>query len=671
MTKGKCLLILSFIFLCSKFIFAQERYHSINERNLSEEAFKTGYYYFNNMDYEASINFFRKSISLFPDNQNANYFLGKAYLFSGYREEAISVWNEFLQRNEGDLFLQDQLNKLYIQPLQEGQNFFSNNNYVFLRYFDTQASPLMIAIDKNNRFYVGDGYRNKVDIYDSNLRIVNSIRSGVKKPTGISFSDQYMFLSSFDNDTVDIYDLKSYEKLFSLGGFGFGQGQLAGPMGTYFYHNKLYVVDQGNNRVQIFQLTPEPYFNAMFGKKGRGAGEFFAPTDIMIENDQIWVLDKGNQRIQIFDMNGNYLDQIVDSQMKNPVRFLKYKGHFLVVDENRGLFLFEKEKRRFKLIKKPSDGIERVTSATIDNNGVLFFAELTNTKVNSYVVNSEKLSSLNLSTIFISKASKPNIVMKLRVQDFQGRDIQGLTSRNFKVLQDGVQMKDVHVTSLRPDEGKIALTVIIRNFNDMQQYQKNIQDYLSQLIKEAPVFNKLSLITYNVKKKLLYDAGGSKARFLDFIKKITFQEPKSLDSFDTILYNTIKSSQFNDSHNAILIIDNANREGNFNHYSLEVISNFARHMGVSLYVVNFGEEGNMTRNFQILTEASHGQFLNYFKSNDLYNILSDIKENAALFYILSYKAPVYQKKASLWAQVVLHLNYRSLLGTDKLGYYLP
>jgi hypothetical protein len=663
------LYFLSFIFFF-QIAYTQE-YHSIGQRNLSEEAFKVGYYYLNNMDYEASINFFRKSISLFPNNNNAYYWLGKAYLLAGYKDQAINTWEELQKLNGGDLFIKEQLNNLYSEPLKQSRNFLPNSNYLFLRYFDTGANPSSIEVDHNNRFYLTDYYSNKIDIYNSNLHKIFTIKSGIDKPTYISFGKQLMFVSCFGSDTVKVYDVKTYKKLFDIGGFGFENGKLAGPAGTTYYNNKLFIADQSNNRIQIFQLTPKPYFVATFGKKGQGAGEFFSPTSIAIYNNNIWVVDKGNNRLQVFDLNGNFLYQIKDPVIKDPSKILVYQTHLLVVDEIGGLFIYDEGEKSFRLIKKPSDGIERLTSAALDKNGVLFFAEFTNPRVVSYIIDSGKLNSLNLQTLLLSKAAKPDIVMKIRVKDSEGKDIQGLTDKNFNILQDGVKMKNVKLAPLKPQQDKMVLTVIVRDFDDMKPYEKNISDYLQKLLSELKGPDKLRLIAYNTTSTQLLDFASSKIKFMESLKKISFSETKKTDIFDSVLYKAIHDTNFNDSHNAILVLDNANREEDFAHYSLEVLGNFSKNLGVPIFIVKFSQEGALTDNFDLLANITQGKALSYFESSDIFNIISYVKNEGPLFYTLSYKAPLYEKKESVWTQVIVHLNYRSLSGVDRLGYYLP
>ncbi len=69
--------------------------------------------------------------------------------------------------------------------------------------------------------------------------------------------------------------------------------------------NQLYVVDAGNNRVQVFDLDGNFLFR--WGSMGAGNGQLNNPGAVCIStNDQVFVCDQGNNRVQVFDLVGGY-----------------------------------------------------------------------------------------------------------------------------------------------------------------------------------------------------------------------------------------------------------------------------------------------------------------------------------------------------------------------------
>ena len=70
----------------------------------------------------------------------------------------------------------------------------------------------------------------------------------------------------------------------------------------------VYVVDQGNNRIQKFNSSG--VYQSQFGTSGSGNGQFASPAGIAIDGSgNIWVVDKDNSRIQKFNSSGVYQSQ--------------------------------------------------------------------------------------------------------------------------------------------------------------------------------------------------------------------------------------------------------------------------------------------------------------------------------------------------------------------------
>ena len=61
----------------------------------------------------------------------------------------------------------------------------------------------------------------------------------------------------------------------------------------------IFVVDQGNNRIQKFDSNGK--FITKWGTPGSGDGQFEEPTGIAINSlGNVYVVDRGNNRIQVF-----------------------------------------------------------------------------------------------------------------------------------------------------------------------------------------------------------------------------------------------------------------------------------------------------------------------------------------------------------------------------------
>ncbi len=80
-------------------------------------------------------------------------------------------------------------------------------------------------------------------------------------------------------------------------------GEFFGPRAIAFLNNQVYVVDTGNNRVQIFDLDGN--FKSAFGGFGTEDGKLSEPVGIAAGPDgRIYVADSGNARISVFTAAG-------------------------------------------------------------------------------------------------------------------------------------------------------------------------------------------------------------------------------------------------------------------------------------------------------------------------------------------------------------------------------
>jgi hypothetical protein len=100
----------------------------------------------------------------------------------------------------------------------------------------------------------------------------------------------------------------------SFCGFGSGAGQCEKPAGLAVdpVAGNVYVADQGNNRVDVFDSAGGFLF--AFGGAGAGSGQFAQPQGIAIDRNpaslsyrDVYVFDGNNFRVQKFDREGNFL----------------------------------------------------------------------------------------------------------------------------------------------------------------------------------------------------------------------------------------------------------------------------------------------------------------------------------------------------------------------------
>ena len=136
-------------------------------------------------------------------------------------------------------------------------------------------------------------------------------------PITISFSEA---VSGFTVDDIVVVNgslvsgLNSinYHQTIGTGIEGNANNQFNFPTSATIHTNgKLYVADQGNRRIQIFNADGSYYSTIGTGDPGSGNNQFRGPRDVAFDDEgKIYVADAFNHRIQIFNADGSYYSTI-------------------------------------------------------------------------------------------------------------------------------------------------------------------------------------------------------------------------------------------------------------------------------------------------------------------------------------------------------------------------
>ncbi len=120
---------------------------------------------------------------------------------------------------------------------------------------------------------------------------------------------------------------------------GTGNGQFTKPRGIAINPStgNVYVVDQGNNRIEEFKSTGE--FIRTFGESGSEPGKLSLPWGVAIapSSGNVWIGDYSNNRVDMFSETGTYLGSFgsegsTNGKFKNPNGIAFSGGNAYVVD---------------------------------------------------------------------------------------------------------------------------------------------------------------------------------------------------------------------------------------------------------------------------------------------------------------------------------------------------
>ncbi len=172
--------------------------------------------------------------------------------------------------------------------------------------------PSGVAIDPTTgNIYVADSGNNRIEWFSSSGKYEGQFgKAGTghneyKDPTGIAIDAGYAFVVDTGNDRVQVIQMSSHAYVSQFGSAGSAEGQLSEPHGIALVERLgglyAYVVDSGNDRVEYWNFSGS--YEGKLGAAGNGREEFSDPTGIAYDATakRLYVGDTHNNRIAYFE----------------------------------------------------------------------------------------------------------------------------------------------------------------------------------------------------------------------------------------------------------------------------------------------------------------------------------------------------------------------------------
>ena len=222
--------------------------------------------------------------------------------------------------------------------------------------------PLGLALDAAGNLYVVDGTAKRVLVYTPEGQFLRAIggKARLHRPSGVAVPPDGSRVYVVDTGGVDtrdhrvrVFDAHSGEHLFDIGTRGNKEGEFNLPRDAIIAPDgRLYVVDGGNFRVQVFEA--DGTFVKTFGAIGRRSGQFSRPKGIAADpQGNIYVSDTAFGNFQIFDPQGRLLLFVGGRGSRDkPAQYMLPAG--IDIDEEGRVYMVEQFYRRVD-IYRPAD----------------------------------------------------------------------------------------------------------------------------------------------------------------------------------------------------------------------------------------------------------------------------------------------------------------------------
>ena len=159
--------------------------------------------------------------------------------------------------------------------------------------------PLGISIDYEGNFIVADSRNKSIKVFSPRGHFLRKIRTTVTFPFHCIQHDNYLVLSDYEENCVEVLNVEG--AVMCKFGAGYGDGEFNSPFClSVTKAEHLIVCDGGNHRVQVFEITGK--FVTKFGSFGSGKGKLNVPVSAAVLSDgKVVVSDFLNHRVQVFE----------------------------------------------------------------------------------------------------------------------------------------------------------------------------------------------------------------------------------------------------------------------------------------------------------------------------------------------------------------------------------
>lgn len=211
------------------------------------------------------------------------------------------------------------------------------------------VKPLGLDVDRAGRLYVADATQKMILIYNRDgkflrkiggTELFDRISSVTVDPSGRRIYVVDIGGVRSENHRVRVFETATGQHVMDIGKRGTGPGEFNLPRDMAIGKDgRLYVVDGGNFRVQIF--NEDGTYHGSFGSVGRQLGNFARPKEIATDSEgNVYVADAAFGNFQVFTADGDLLMFIGNrNERGGPAEYILPSG--IAIDEDGRIFFID------------------------------------------------------------------------------------------------------------------------------------------------------------------------------------------------------------------------------------------------------------------------------------------------------------------------------------------
>ena len=262
-------------------------------------------------------------------NTSGTYQSTASFGTSGTSNGSFTSPNSAAVDNAGAIYVSDQ--GAYVNQTWRVQKFSGAPPSFVASWAETSASagngdfsyPSALAQDSLGNIYVADGLYSRVEKFNSTGGFItqwgapdNGTHASGMFSTGIfawgmaaDATHNRVYVPDDGNNRIQVFTT-SGSFINYLASSGSGNGQVSSPMSVALDSaGNVYVCDEGNYRIEVF--GPTGLYLRQWGSNGTGNGQFVTPVGVAVDgNGNVYVSDFFGNRVQKFDSQGHYISSV-------------------------------------------------------------------------------------------------------------------------------------------------------------------------------------------------------------------------------------------------------------------------------------------------------------------------------------------------------------------------
>jgi DNA-binding beta-propeller fold protein YncE len=171
------------------------------------------------------------------------------------------------------------------------------------------VSPVGVAIGPDGHIFVADAELGVIAHLDRNGNPLAPIgKDMLQRPTGLAYEarSKRLFVCDTQAHQIKVFDLDG-ELLSTIGEFGEGPLHFNYPTHIAVLHEKLYVSDTLNARVQVISTQTGRYLGTV-GKRGLFIGDLVRPKGVASDSEHnIYVVESNHDYLLVYNRRGEFL----------------------------------------------------------------------------------------------------------------------------------------------------------------------------------------------------------------------------------------------------------------------------------------------------------------------------------------------------------------------------